>query len=404
MARVCLVGATHIGSNPRLVREADLLHDAGHQVRVVFRQEDPARAPADARLIAERHWQACAVDIRRGTARWLWHSVVRRSARAIPPAFVAQPLAYRAAVKGFGLLAALAAAEPADWFIAHAQTALPAAAFAARRWNARLGFDCEDLLAVIEPNGDIYRQIEGRFIPECSYVSGVSNRMMSTLARDHQMKQAIVLYNAMPVAPLNGLALPQQRKTAERLRLHWFGQTLGPQRGLEDAARAIALLDGAADLYLRGDVTDEYRRSLLALAGSAQSLITFLPRIDHDLLVASLAEFDVGLALELPDDPNERVTNKLFGYLAAGLAIAATDTPGQREVLDEARGASIFYSSGDPGQLAASLKSWIADRSQLRDAQDAAWRAARERFCWEIEGRKLLNVIESETRSHNASA
>ena len=53
--------------------------------------------------------------------------------------------------------------------------------------------------------------------------------------------------------------------------------------------------------------------------------------------------FDVGLALERPENANysRTVTNKLFSYLLAGLAVAASDTPGQRQVMSQVPNAGI---------------------------------------------------------------
>jgi glycosyltransferase involved in cell wall biosynthesis len=92
------------------------------------------------------------------------------------------------------------------------------------------------------------------------------------------------------------------------------------------------------------------------------------------------------------------VTNKIFSYLLAGLAVAATDTPGQREVLREFPAAGFLYPGGSPQALAAGLRKWLSDRRALRDAQQSAWDAAREKYCWDVEQEKFLRAIESGQR------
>ena len=123
--------------------------------------------------------------------------------------------------------------------------------------------------------------------------------------------------------------------------------------------------------------------------------VKFHPLIDHDDLIRSMAEYDVGLALERPQNRNYNltVTNKLFSYMLAGLAIAATDTPGQREVLNQAPAAGFLYPAGDAKPPRAMLEIWLQDRARLLQAQGAAWGAARSRFCWDIEQKSFLELL-----------
>ena len=48
-------------------------------------------------------------------------------------------------------------------------------------------------------------------------------------------------------------------------------------------------------------------------------------QVDHDELIHTMTEFDIGLALERPDDSNYSltVTNKIFSYFLAGLPVEA---------------------------------------------------------------------------------
>lgn len=110
-----------------------------------------------------------------------------------------------------------------------------------------------------------------------------------------------------------------------------------------------------------------------------------------------MREYDVGLALERPENDNysRTVTNKFFSYMLAGLAVLATDTPGQREVFNNVPAAAALYSAGDAGALAAQLQQWLDQPERLRAAQEAAWRATRDQYCWDIESRKLTARLEA---------
>src|SRR5580704_4495329 len=398
--RICLVGAANPSNNPRLLREADLLSQQ-HEVRVVSQGSSRAAAEADARLLARRSWRLQRVDHPR--ADWLpsdvsrpeWVRSVfvrgrRRLAEAAFHSFKATKLAEYSVCTSFSELLRLASAEAADWFIAHTQPALPVAVAAARRWNAKLGFDCEDLLT---ETGDRFceanRLIEQKYLRQCDYVTATSNAMADHLAKTYNIPDPTVLYNVFPLSLAEGLLRPRQREPHAKLRLHWVSQTIGPDRGLQDVFEACAGLADQVEIHLRGRASEQEKKEQMALSqrwGVAEC-VKFHPLIDHDELISSMADYDVGLALERPRNRNYSltVTNKVFSYMLAGLAVAATETPGQREPMDQVPGAGFLYPAGDTKSLRGALEIWIADREKLCQAQETAWDAARARFCWDVE-------------------
>lgn len=381
-----------------------------HEVRVVCQGSSRTAAEADSRLLAGRKWRLQRID--HGRADWLGSEVsrpawaqsvlVRGRRRLAEQAFryiKTTGLAEYTCCTSLAELRKLACAESADWFIAHTQPALPAAAAAARRWNARLGFDCEDLLA---ETGDRFceanRLIEQKYLRQCDYITATSNAMADYLAKTYNIPPPVVLYNVFPLSLTEGIVPPAEREPHAKLRLHWVSQTIGPDRGLQDAFAACSELADEVEIHLRGRVSDAHRAILLGEAErcGVSAGLHFHPVVDRDELFRSMAEYDVGLALERPQNRNYSLTatNKIFSYMLAGLAVAATDTPGQREVMDQAPGAGGLYPAGDAGGLRTLLEIWLEDRGRLRQAQQAAWNAARSRFCWEIEQATLVPLLE----------
>jgi glycosyltransferase involved in cell wall biosynthesis len=400
--RVCLIGATHFCHNPRLLREADSLADAGHEVRVV----SPAFAidlnERDERHLARKKWRHERINYLQVGWRGKIRSIFIRGRRRL--AFECYE---KCGVKKLGEYAyttALpeqrrqASLQKADWFIAHTQASLPIAAAAARRWGARLGFDCEDLLAEngTDPS-DIVRQIEKSYLPLCDYISTASLGIATRLQRDYKVEPPVVLYNVFPLYLADGLLPPVERPKHKSLRLLWFSQTIGPGRGIEEAIEGVALLGRNAELHLRGNPSRGYESVLRALAEDRNVDLKFHPEVDHDDLIRTMDQFDVGLALERPEKVNAALTvsNKIGSYLLAGLAIAATRTPGQLELMSQCSKSGFLYSSGNAELLAEGLQRWIDNPSELRRSQQAAWDTARNRFCWDIEQKKWLDLLES---------
>jgi glycosyltransferase involved in cell wall biosynthesis len=391
-----------------LLREADLLSQQ-HEVRVVCQGSSWAAAEVDARLLARRSWRLQRVDYPRadwlpsdvGRSEWLRSLLARGRRRVAQESFrhiKTTTLAEFSVCACYPELRRLAFAQPADWFIAHTQPALPAAAAAARQWSANLGFDCEDLLA---ETGDRFceanRLIERKYLRRCDYITATSNAMADHLANAYNIRRPVVLYNVFPLSMAEGMLAPGQRDPHAKLRLHWVSQTMGPDRGLQDVFEACSGLADQVEIHLRGRASEQEKKEQWALAErwGVAGCLTFHPVIDHDDLIRSMAQYDVGLALERPLNRNYAltVTNKVFSYMLAGLAVAATDTPGQREAMEQAPGAGFLYPAGDAKSLRTALEIWIRDREKLRQAQQTAWSTARTRFCWEIEQAKLVQLL-----------
>lgn len=398
---VCLIGASHPCHNPRLIREADSLAEQGVEVRVIAPSHMPLLHQEDKLLIARRAWRLETVNVRpEGVLGKLRAYSIRGRRRVMQRVFRNT----RWAEHGYSLalreLKWLAMRWQADWFIAHTQAALPAAAAATRRWNARLGFDCEDVLTEHPDNPrDIVRQIEQAYLPRCDYVSVPSHVIAERLAAEYGIQSPLVLYNVFPLKLAAGLKPPAMRPRHSKLRLHWFGQVIGPGRGIEEAIRAVGILGNAVELHLRGHISPSFQENLMRLAreSDAGDRVFFYDQVPHDDLIGTLDEFDVGLALEQSNYSHYAltVTNKLFSYMLGGLAVIATDTPGQREVLAELPGVGFLYPAVNVERLTSCIRVWIENPVCLRVAQQAAWEVARTRYCWDIEQTQFLSAVSS---------
>ena len=79
--------------------------------------------------------------------------------------------------------------------------------------------------------------------------------------------------------------------------------------------------------------------------------------------------------------------------LNAGLALVATPTAGQREVLQAAPHAGILFDPAAPDAALGTLTGWLRHPEQLRTVQRAARAAAETTYCWERESPRLLALV-----------
>jgi glycosyltransferase involved in cell wall biosynthesis len=150
-------------------------------------------------------------------------------------------------------------------------------------------------------------------------------------------------------------------------------------------------------VYLLGDERPGYRQHLLEhLPAPRRGDVHFIPLVTPTELPLKLTEFDIGLALEPPWPRNRDVTisNKIFQYMNAGLALVTTDTAGQSEVMRAAPESGLLIQAHETTENARRLDALIGDRYRLRSCQNAARTAAASEFCWEKDSRTLLQAVE----------
>jgi glycosyltransferase involved in cell wall biosynthesis len=394
--RVCIVTSGNVSTSPRVVKEADALHAAGHTVRVVAVDALPENGERDRAVMATRAWRLDRVNLRRGDLTGFAHRAVGAGWRAAAQWF---GLADRSVSRYLGLLADAAAAEPADLVIGHTLAGLPVAVRAAERLGVRAAFDIEDYHSGELPSEPRYAreraivtEVEQRYLPRCARITASAPGIADAVAARYRVPRPHVVLNTFPRAERPPAARGHSSPAAGRPpSLYWYSQVIGPGRGIEDAVAAVALLDLPVSLHLRGTLDPEFASQVVG-----RPKVVVVPQVPPPELVARAAEHDIGLALEQPVTENRAlcVTNKLFTYMLAGLAVVATDTPGQRAVMAEARGAGLLYRAGRPDELAERLRTLLCNPSQLAACQAAAWEAADQRFNWEVESKGLVSYLE----------
>lgn len=380
------------------------MHAAGHRVRVVFAQTPIVYARVhDRALRAQRTWTAGVVAYPEhwsGSLLWYGAAVRQHVAGALARSGIGrEAVAPYALCRRYGGLRRAVLAEPADLYIAHYPAALAAAAAAAARYGAKLGYDLEDLYYAEPADGSEQRAlieaIERRHAARIDHLSASTAAIGAEFVRHYGIdRPAVELRNCFdPTTPAPLPGAPDQPPSA-----YWFSQVIALHRGLDTVLDALARLRAPVRLVLRGQLRADERARLYdyARARGLAERVEVLPPIAPDALIADAARHQIGLAADPPEHLSRRlgVTNKLFTYLAAGLAIAATDMPGNRAVLAEASGAGALYPPGDAGALAALLERWCTDPAALESARQAAYRYGSGPLSWQSESRRLLTAIE----------
>ena len=404
--RICLVTPGQPSTNPRLVKEADALTQAGYEVQVVACKYQEWADEADA-AFSDRDWSIHWLHYgpMASRPRDLWQRARRRTSKELVGLVGTQlGLTERAFHYAIPELTRRVQQIPADLYIAHNLAALPAAYRAAQVHDAALGFDAEDFHRgelPDTPENDLDRRItadlEERYIPSCDYVTAASDGIAAAYADVLDIEPPTTILNVFPWSEREQ-EVPEAEIDSEvpdgKQSLYWFSQTIGPDRGLEDALRALPFLPDEVVLSLRGQWSsgyeDTFRRQAEQLGVADR--IRHLDLVPPDELIPRTSHHDIGLALEQPSVSTNRticLTNKLFTYLLAGVPFVATDTPGQRPVVEDLPEVARLYA---PGEMEAFTER-AAELLAASGLGEKSLRAARQRYCWEVEQSTFLQVV-----------
>src|SRR5208337_3446292 len=403
MAKICLISHGHPSSNPRLVRDADVLAEAGYAVSVVTPQYMARWLPYDESLVRMKGWKFRGINYLSAdmSATWRWNYIrIRRRICA----FVAKWMPFegvigRACNYSNPELADLAASEPADLYIAHQHHALPAAAWAARITKSRFAFDAEDLLAEssAEPHNMII-DIEKRYLHDCAYISTMSHDAADRLQVTNSLKERpLVLHNTPRIKEREGAIPPIERPLGDVVSIYWFGQTIGTHSCADQVLKALPLLCKPVRIVLRGTPRQEYVNYLMSLTKELglEGRLEILPIALADEMVRLAAQYDILLGSQPGDELFHQMAigNKVFTGMMAGLALALTNTIAHRELLANAPGCGFLFKDSDVQELANRLNTLLSQPSMLLEMKQASWRLAQERFNWEIESKQLITTV-----------
>jgi glycosyltransferase involved in cell wall biosynthesis len=400
---VVLLTGNHLCHNPRVIKEASTLAAAGYEVRVFGAWFDTQLKSRDETLLAQNSVNfEPVIDHTTGkTARLLGRTKSKLGRVAHNPLGLENSWQLGASVAA---LQAFAQKSGADLFIAHSEAGMAVAGELLKN-GKRVGVDMEDWFSEdLLPEArksrplKLLRALERKILSEGSYKTCTSRAMADALALEYGCDSPGIIYNAFHWSDRTRIdGLVKDRRDRQLPSIHWYSQTLGPGRGLEDLLAALPHLTQKAEVHLRGRPAIGFAEWTRGHTPENWRNVVFV----HDLvsdneLLSRVAEHDIGFAGEQKycRSRDLTVTNKILHYLLAGLATVASDTTGQQEVARQANGAVDLYRAGDAHNLVHKLNRLLSSPSELAKAKEAALAAAEATFCWEKQVPTLLTAVE----------
>lgn len=308
---------------------------------------------------------------------------------------------------GAGRAASRVAADVADvdWWYSPDPDAAAVAVKVARRRGGRVLFDIHEVyhLGLLDRwfagrTPRLVREAVRRRIARTCHgvdlVTGVSEAVMSPYLTDDT--ERVVTRNCAP--RFFGEVRPTTSQSHEGTVKVMHGKAIAGN-GTPRVLDALALLDAATAQRLRVHFT---RVPAGDFAATFDERVTSLPRPDvavvqdgvpHEAMPALLATQDVGMVAYQRDLGVDSLPNRLFEYMASGLAVLAPSYSAEIVAILEAEKAGIVADFEDAAEIAKAL-TWLLDHpDEVAEMGRRARDAFLARYNWDAEAEKLIAAM-----------
>jgi hypothetical protein len=146
-SKIVLISSGQPSLNPRLVKEADALTEAGYEVTVLYAYWNEWGTKYDELLLSKKKWKAVRVggDPQKQFLTWFFSRLIHKASKAIlEKAGNFNYFSEYAIARASYFLIKEAKKHKADLYIGHNLGALPATVKTAKFYKKPCGFDAED--------------------------------------------------------------------------------------------------------------------------------------------------------------------------------------------------------------------------------------------------------------------
>jgi len=401
--KILIVTSVNLSANPRSLKEIRSLIDAGADVTVIkftfnnWSNENELQLEEELRTV---RWIKISAT-RHPYFPWVSSAIVSKLSGFLLKFFRSADRlkAYSLDRRSYLLHKAMSRLEPNyDFIIAHNPGTLWAVSNYATTHNIPYAVDIEDYHAGEQGHviDETQHTLVNSALRKASYISAASplilQRVMNDIVTD---KPAFVVNNVFPVS-IQPVFQDLEIDNGAPLKMIWFSQHLGMDRGIQDAIEAMnGISEFPVTLTLIGNATDDVKAGLQKLLTNAKHTIHYKLPCSEKELFETVSQHHIGLALEPAFSINNDIalSNKILTYLLAGNAIAASDTQAQSLFMNTYPGVGFLYSKGNGAELARQLKLLYADQQSLQSMRLAAYQLAAAELNWEQEQKVFLQYL-----------
>jgi glycosyltransferase involved in cell wall biosynthesis len=395
---ILLITTTHLAKNPRLVKEIDALNN-DYKLVVIFFQLLEEYVEFDQSIINQYpHVEFIKINwLKKYYPFRFFYTFLQKLLILIWKLSHKHIYVEQLFFPGYLLLKRRAKQVKFDFIHGHNPGSLGVVYHLAKWRKKKSGFDAEDFhsgeYAKDDPREEIINSIESKYLPKIHLLLGASPLICAAYKEKFSSLNISTINNSFPKNQFRTeVALGQKNE----LKLVWFSQNVGLDRGLDDILKSInQIQDFKISFSIIGACNAAVKETLKAYVENKRHQLTFCGLMSNEELNHSLSKFDVGIASEPGKDINNCIalSNKIFAYTQAGLAVLASNTPAQKYFMKTYTGVGCVYTVGDTERIKNILNKWYKDPIFLTSCKETAKLIGETRINWEIEAGVLKKLI-----------
>ena len=407
MKKVLIVTSAQPSANPRMIKEAISLNECGYEVTVLYTPISPWADSFDDNLfLIQNNIFWIQVGFHAIKQPILYKLALFRQ-RVYKILFYLGGDINGAALKSMVLfsqeLKRKAKGIKADIYIGHNLGSFPAIISASKKYKSPCIYDFEDFHRGEGKEDQLH--FSKVFSIENSYVKYLSGAISSSPLIE---KEYISLFPSLPFQTiLNCFSQDLNNyknivKPKLPLKLFWFSQTIGKNRGIEDIIIAMGRLKNyKIQLTLLGNITNFQKNEFIKIAlqnNINSNCLKFLQTVSEKELVYISSSHHIGLATEVSNIHNRDIclTNKLFIYLLAGNAIIYSNTKAQSAFMTDLE-VGLLYNNGNVESIVNCLETYYLNPDILSLHSNNATKISKFKYNWKNEFSKLNSFINNIT-------
>lgn len=397
--KVVLVSSGQPSANPRLVKEAVALYEAGYSVTVIFCYLSPWADKFDVDLFQQNkgiNW--VGVGYRQSNRLGYAFARVRQKFFELTYPFVRNA---NSAIKSLVLfnqeLVKETLKHQAGLYIGHNLGALNAVVKAAKKHEALAAFDFEDFhrgeFVAGDHRNEMVSSIERTYVGNLCYASSASPLITKAYQTIFPSIKWLTVNNCFPKSYSIGFLEDLPNKP---LKLFWFSQFVGRNRGLEKVIEAIGKFPvGTIQLHLLGNCSSEIREHLENICPPIKNQLVFLAPVPEPQILKIASGCHLGLAVEVPYIENREfcLTNKVFMYLLAGNAVLFSTTAAQSHFLEKYPKIGNSFEWANLDCIVAILDRYLKNPELIFEQRKVSLQLGLTQLNWDIEKMTFLKQV-----------
>ncbi len=215
-----------------------------------------------------------------------------------------------------------------------------------------------------------------------------------SIAKSFPASKNVTITN-FPFLELTNSVKRSKNERRDTFNLIYAGD-LSRERGIYELIQSLEFIDkkvNAKMLLIGKFCNKDFEEKIKIL--SRNTKVKIVPWVPFDEVIKFYGDSDVGVIVFHPI-PNhlEAIPNKLFEYMAVGLPVVASNFPLWKEII-EGNHCGIIVNPLDPKDIARGINFLLLNPNLIKKMGENGRRAVIERFNWEREKEKLLNLYKT---------